>query len=102
MSLTVSSQENNVRYYWKQLSGPSVSIVNPYKSTVKFTAPSVDKASKLIFQVEATNDVNGKTAIKTASFNVAPVNSASGSSSGGSFGIFGILSLLGLGFLRRK
>lgn len=102
VSLTVSSQEDNVRYYWKQLSGPSVTIVNPYKSTIKFTAPSVDKASKLTFQVEATNDVNGKTAIKTASFNVAPVNNTSGSSSGGSFGIFGILSLLGLGFLRRK
>ncbi|WP_075533536.1 endonuclease I family protein [Moritella viscosa] len=102
ISLTVSSQEDNVRYYWKQLSGPEVSIINPYKSTVKFTTPSVDKVSKLTFQVEATNDSNGKTAIKTVNFDVDPTNSKSSNSSGGSFGIFGTLSLLGLGMLRRK
>ena len=101
VSLKATSAAEGVRYLWTQVSGSPVTIVNPNKATLNFTAPQVSGSEELTFKVTAT-DKNNLQGTDTVTFKVSDRAVPSTGDSGGSFGIFGILSLLGLGFLRRK
>jgi hypothetical protein len=96
------SDDDELTYYWTQISGPDVTLTDADMQNVKFTAPAVSKNTDLVLKFSVSDGEDEVSRNITVSVAKVPkaMTKQSKESSGGSFGWI-LVNLFGLSLLRR-